>query len=113
MLFVPLISNGVPIGVFSITRATTGSFAEHHVQLLLTFADQAVIAIENVRLFNETREAWRLGIVGGPAGTPTKADMMPVDGDNCFDRHLQPAISRAVRPSADPRDNVRYPSDTC
>jgi len=28
--------------------------------------------------------------------------MMPVDGDNCFDRHLQPAISRAVRPSADP-----------
>jgi len=39
--------------------------------------------------------------------------MMPVDGDNCFDRHLQPAISRAVRPSAEPRDNVRYPSDTC
>lgn len=57
MLFVPLMSNGVPIGVVSITRATTGSFAEHHVQLMQTFADQAVIAIENVRLFNETQEA--------------------------------------------------------
>ncbi|MET3838563.1 PAS domain S-box-containing protein [Bradyrhizobium sp. OAE829] len=57
MLFVPLMSNGVPIGIVSITRATTGSFAEHHVQLMQTFADQAVIAIENVRLFNETQEA--------------------------------------------------------
>ncbi|MBR0709745.1 GAF domain-containing protein [Bradyrhizobium liaoningense] len=57
MLFTPLMSNGVPIGLITVTRVETGSFADHHVQLLQTFADQAVIAIENARLFNEAREA--------------------------------------------------------
>ena len=57
MLFVPLMSSGMPIGLISVTRTETGSFADHHVQLLQTFADQAVIAIENTRLFNETQEA--------------------------------------------------------
>ncbi len=57
MLFAPLMSNGVPIGQIGVTRTEPGSFADHHVQLLQTFADQAVIAIENTRLFNETREA--------------------------------------------------------
>ena len=57
VLLTPLMSNGAAIGVISVTRVETGSFADHHVQLLRTFADQAVIAIENVRLFNETREA--------------------------------------------------------
>jgi GAF domain-containing protein len=53
----PLMSNRAPIGLISVTRVETGSFADHHVQLLQTFADQAVIAIENARLFNETTEA--------------------------------------------------------
>jgi len=57
MLFAPLMSNGVPIGLIGVTRTEPGSFADHHVQLLQTFADQAVIAIENTRLFNETEEA--------------------------------------------------------
>ena len=57
MLFVPLMNSGVPIGLISVTRAATGLFATHHVQLLQTFADQAVIAIQNTRLFNETQEA--------------------------------------------------------
>jgi GAF domain-containing protein len=56
LLLVPLVNNGLPIGFISITRMTTGSFAEHHVQLLQTFADQAVIAIENARLLNELRQ---------------------------------------------------------
>ena len=57
MLFTPLIRERVTIGMISVTRKEPGPFAAHHVQLLQTFADQAVIAIENVRLFNETKEA--------------------------------------------------------
>jgi two-component system, NtrC family, sensor kinase len=57
VLFTPLMHQGRPIGMISLTRAEPGRFADHHVQLLQTFADQAVIAIENTRLFNETKEA--------------------------------------------------------
>jgi two-component system NtrC family sensor kinase len=55
--FTPLISQGALIGFIACTRRETGVLADHHVQLLRTFADQAVIAIENARLFNETKEA--------------------------------------------------------
>jgi adenylate cyclase len=57
MLGVPLIRDGKPIGLITVTRAAAGTFAADDIHLLQTFADQAVIAIENARLFNETREA--------------------------------------------------------
>ncbi|MGY4435824.1 two-component system NtrC family sensor kinase [Bradyrhizobium sp. F1.13.1] len=57
MLFAPLMSDGEAIGVIIATRRATGAFGEHHVRLLQIFADQAVIAIKNVSLFNTTREA--------------------------------------------------------
>jgi GAF domain-containing protein len=53
----PLMSQGAFIGYIACTRREPGLLADHHVQLLRTFADQAVIAIENARLFNETKEA--------------------------------------------------------
>ncbi len=59
MLFVPLLRDGTPIGVIAVTRVEPGPFVEHHVQLLQTFADQAVIAIENVRLFDEVQARTR------------------------------------------------------
>ena len=57
VLFVPLLTRRATIGTISVTRKEPGTFAARHVQLLQTFADQAVIAIENARLFNETQEA--------------------------------------------------------
>ncbi|MFO1317017.1 MAG: GAF domain-containing protein [Burkholderiales bacterium] len=56
-LFVPLLREGKAIGCITILRASVGRFDEQEVALAQTFADQAVIAIENARLFNETNEA--------------------------------------------------------
>jgi two-component system, NtrC family, sensor kinase len=59
MLGVPLMREGVPIGVFGVTRKEVRPFTEKHVDLLTTFADQAVIAIENVRLFESVEARTR------------------------------------------------------
>ena len=58
-LFVPLLRDRKPVGVIGVTRADPGPFADHHVQLLQTFADQAVIAISNVGLFQEVKDRTR------------------------------------------------------
>jgi transcriptional regulator with GAF, ATPase, and Fis domain len=51
----PLLRDGEPIGFMSLHKETPGPFAAQHVQLFETFADQAVIAIENARLFEEVQ----------------------------------------------------------
>jgi signal transduction histidine kinase len=53
ILAVPMLRDGAPIGAITVTRRQPEPFSEGEISLLQTFADQAVIAIENVRLFKE------------------------------------------------------------
>ena len=98
LLYVPLMSKGTAIGVIGVTRRNPGPFSAHHVELLQTFADQAVIAIENVRLFNETQEG--AGAADRDGRHPQGHRQFAVEraaGVRSHRREREPCLSMAIR----------------
>jgi two-component system NtrC family sensor kinase len=95
---VPILQDGVPVGSIAITRVQTGLIPEQQSELLKTFADQAAIAIENVRLFKAEHQRTR-ELTESLAQQTATADVLKVIASSTgelepiFDAMLQNAVS--------------------
>src|SRR5262249_25377148 len=94
MLGVPLLREGSPVGVIVLTRRRMQPFTEKQIELVSTFADQAVIAIENVRLFDDVQARTR--------ELAQSVEELQALGESAR-RSTPPSISRLCCPRSSPR----------
>src|SRR5262249_54162274 len=94
---VPMLHEGRPIGVVSVSRGSVGLFSDRQVSLLRTFADQAVIAIQNARLFKEL-EARNHDLTEALEQQTATAEILRVISTSPTD--LQPVLDAVVRSAA-------------
>ena len=95
-LAVPLLREGRLIGALSLNRSEPGAFTEKQIELVTTFADQAVIAIENARLFDEV-QAKTSDLEGSLQQQIATADVLKVISRSAFD--LQAVFERSSESS--------------
>jgi GAF domain-containing protein len=102
MLGIPLLREGIPIGVIALTRGRVAPFTDKQIELLTTFADQAVIAIENVRLFDEVQARTR--------ELAQSVEELQALGEVSQARSTPPSISRPCWPRSWPRPQRAHDS---